>query len=99
LKNEKPKTNSYQAQYYATPDNSTLRIRIAKPRVVPSRPRALTKVNVKAKVNIWWDHSKGPKKGVNRLTASGVAKRRRRQERASPSQGVAKRGRRQAMHR
>ena len=30
---------------------------------VPSRPRALTKVkvNVGAKVNIWWDHTKGPK--------------------------------------
>jgi len=41
----------------------------------------LTKVNMKAKVNIWWDHSKGPKKQVNRLTASGVANTRRRQAR------------------
>jgi len=30
---------------------------------VPFHPRALTKVkvNVGAKVNIWWDHTKGPK--------------------------------------
>ena len=63
---------------------------------VPSRPQVLTKVNVKAKVNIWWDHSKGPKKEVKRLTASGVAKRRRRQNKASPREGVANTRRRQA---
>ena len=39
---------------------------------VPSRLRASTKVkvkvNVRAKVNTWWDHTKGPKKEVNRAT-------------------------------
>ena len=36
---------------------------------VPSCPRALTKVKVKVKVNVWWGPSRDPRKKVNELTA------------------------------
>jgi len=60
--------------------------------LVPSRPRALTKVKVKRVVR----PARGPGEKVNRLTSLGVAtpgvgvaKRRRRQVWASPGRGVA----------
>ena len=52
---------------------------------VPSRPRALTKVKVKVRVNIWWDPSKGPK---GRKSTGWPLK-------ASPGAGVATMRRRQ----
>ena len=58
---------------------------------MPSHPQALTKVkvNIEAKVNMWWDHAKGPKKGSQQSDYT-----RRRQEKTSPREDVAKKGRR-----
>ena len=59
---------------------------------VPSRSRGLTKVkvNVKVKVNIWWDPSRGPKE-----ESQQVDHLRRCQDKASPGWGVARLRRRQ----
>ena len=58
--------------------------------VVPSHPRALTKV----KVNTWWNPSGDPWKKVNRLTARVIASLRHRLSKASTKRGVAQEWRR-----